>query len=65
MQQIFTKKVQFHHQIQLHLPDAQQNFAVMYNKEELIESQMEKIFCIWMYKDASGDVSGDLLVTRE
>ena len=37
----------------------------MDNKEELIESQMEKVFCIWMYKDASGDVSGDLLVTRE
>ena len=24
----------------------------MENKEELIESQMEKLFCIWMYEDA-------------
>ena len=29
VQQIFTKKVQFHYQMQLHLPDAQQNFAVI------------------------------------
>ena len=29
VQQIFTKKMQFHYQMQLHLPDVQQNFAVI------------------------------------
>ena len=42
--------------MQLHLPDVQQNFAVNGQKEELIESQMEKMFCM---------LSGDLVVTKE
>ena len=37
----------------------------MDNKEELIESQMEKLFCFWMYEDVSGDAIGDLVVTKE
>ena len=36
--------------MQLNLPDAQQKLAVNGQKEELIESQMEKMFCIWMYE---------------
>ena len=36
--------------MQLNLPDAQQKLAVNGQKEKLIESQMEKMFCIWMYE---------------
>ena len=36
--------------MQLHLPDAQKNFAVIGKKEELIESQMEEMSCILMYE---------------
>ena len=50
MHEIFYKKIQFHYQMQLNLPDAQQKLAVNGQKEELIESQMEKMFCIWMYE---------------
>ena len=35
------------------------------NKEELIESQMEKLFCIWMYEDVSDAAITDLVVTKE
>ena len=28
----------------------QQNFLLETDKEELIESQMEKLFCIWIYE---------------
>ena len=42
--------------MQLHLPYVQQNFALNGQKEEMIESQMEKMFCIWIIreKDAKG-----------
>ena len=36
--------------MQLNLPDAQQKLAVNGQKEELTESQMEKMFCIWIYE---------------
>ena len=40
--------MQFHYQMQLHLPGAQQKFAVNGQKEELVEPQIEKMFRIWM-----------------
>ena len=57
--------MQFHYQMQLHLPDVQQNFAVIGQQRRTDRITNGENVLIWMYEYASGDTSGDLLVTKE